>query len=322
MEKTLNDVIVSIIRSYIPENVNPVHILTEVLNLSKESVYRRMRGKIPFSFAEVIEISRYFGFSVEEIVNRKYSYFQQVGNENNRTGWLDIDITSCQLFSGNVELYKNLQKAKNSNTFIASTRIPVFFTMSFDRITTFYLYKMTHQLMDVPLDFHFSDFEVNQDAASLRQQFIYYYSRIKNLTILIDKNCFQNIINEINYFYERKLLSIEDRAIIKNELFLVLDLLEQVARKGYNDCDTKVDLFVSSIGVEANYAYYQFDNNTLSYSWTYGFNNITANNDVNTTDIYQKWFDSLKKYSTYITRCNHKQSAEFMKLQRNIIEAM
>ncbi|SHF02927.1 BetR domain-containing protein [Dysgonomonas macrotermitis] len=322
MEKTLNDIIVSTIHSHIPENVSPVHILTELLNLSKESVYRRLRGQIPFTFIEIIEISRHFGFSVEEIINQKYCNLEKGFEKDNQSEWQDSDITNCQLFSGNIELYKNLQKAQKSNSFIVSTRIPVFFTMSFNRITTFYLYKMTHQLKDVPFDFYFSDFEVIEETASLRQQFIYHYNRIKNLTILIDKNCFQNVINEINYFYERNLLSAEDRALLKEELFLVLDLVEQVARKGYNDYNTKVDLFVSSLGVEANYAYYQFDNNTLSYCWTYGFNNLTVNNDGNTTRIYRKWFDSLKKYSTYITRCNHKQSSEFVKFQRDTIESM
>lgn len=322
MEKKLNDIIVLIIRSYIPENVSPVHILTELLNLSKESVYRRLRGQIPFTITEIIEISKHFGFSIEEIINQKYFNFEKDIEEDNQSEWQDIDITNYQLFSGNVELYKNLHKAKKASSFIVSTRIPVFFTMSFDRITTFYLYKMAHQLMDVPLDFYFSDFEINNAATSLRQQFIYYYNRIRDLTILIDKNCFQNVINEINYFYERNLLSVEDRTQLKEELFLVLDLVEQIARKGYNDCDTKVDLFISSIGVEANYAYYQFDNNSLSYCWTYGFNNITVNKDRNTTRIYRKWFDSLKKYSTYITRCNHKQSSEFIKHQRKIIESM
>lgn len=321
MERTLNDVIVSIIHSYIPKNVSSANILTELLNLSKESVYRRLRGKIPFSFTEIVQISRHFGFSVEDIINQQYFNFEK-GIEEDNDEWRDIDIINCQLFSGNVELYKNLHKAKRSNSFIVSTRIPVFFTMSFERITKFYLYKLIHQMMDVPIDYHFSDFEVNEDAASLYQQFIYYYNRIKNLTLLIDKNCFQNIINEINYFYEITLLSKEDRAMLKEELFLVLDYVEQVARKGYNDCETKVDLFVSSLGIEANYAYYQFDENTVSYCWTYGFNNITVNNNGNTTRIYRKWFDSLKKYSIYITRCNHKQCTEFIKLQRSIIESM
>lgn len=322
MERTLNDVIISIIRSHIPKNASLAHILTELLDLSKESVYRRLRGKIPFSFTEVVEISRHFGFSVEDIINQQYFNFEKSIEEDDRNEWRDIDIINCRLFSGNVELYKNLHKSKISNSFIVSTRIPVFFTMSFDRITTFYLYKMTYQMMDVPIDYHFSDFEVIEDASSLRQQFIYYYNRIKNLTLLIDKNCFQNVINEINYFYDRNLLPKEEKALLKEELFLVLDYVEQIVRKGYNDCETKVDLFVSSLGVETNYAYYQFDNNTISYCWTYGFNNITVNNDGNTTRIYQKWFDSLKKYSTYITRCNHKQSSEFIKLQRSIIESM
>lgn len=320
MEKTLNDIVVATIQNYIPANENPVNTLIDVLNLSKESAYRRLRGQIPFTFKEVIDISKYLGFSLEEITERyniKYKYTNDIQSDTQ-----ELDIINDCLFNKNISIYKNLHEAKKSNTFIVSTRIPIFFSMAFDQISTFNLYKMAHQLTDVPLNFYFSNFKLTQDTVNLQQQFTYYYNRIKSVTFLLDAGCFLNIINEIEYFCKRNLVSKEEKAQLKEELLLLLDSVENIAQKGRNEFGTKVDIYISSLNIEANYAYFQFDNNIISHFWTYGFNSLSINDNINAAKTYLKWFDSLKKYSTYITRCNENQCSEFVNNQRAIIESM
>lgn len=48
-QKLISRILISI-----PDNINPVLYLMDLLDLSRESAYRRIRGEIPFTFWEIL----------------------------------------------------------------------------------------------------------------------------------------------------------------------------------------------------------------------------------------------------------------------------
>jgi len=59
----LNKIVLTKILDIMPENLKPVTLLMEVLDIGKESAYRRLRGEKPFSMEELV-------FRVEAILRR------------------------------------------------------------------------------------------------------------------------------------------------------------------------------------------------------------------------------------------------------------
>jgi len=67
MEFNLNKRIVASILKHIPENEKPVVYLINILNISCESIYRRLRGDIPFSIEELVKLASNLDFSIDTI---------------------------------------------------------------------------------------------------------------------------------------------------------------------------------------------------------------------------------------------------------------
>ena len=71
MKKNLNSVLIAIVLDKIPTTIKPVSYLMELLNLSRESAYRRLRGEISFSFEETAKLSTALDFSVDRSEERR-----------------------------------------------------------------------------------------------------------------------------------------------------------------------------------------------------------------------------------------------------------
>jgi hypothetical protein len=68
----------------IPKSIKPRDYLMKKLSISKESAYRRMRNKVPFTFEEVVTISLDLGFSLDEIAGKNTLTIYQEGDEIGR----------------------------------------------------------------------------------------------------------------------------------------------------------------------------------------------------------------------------------------------
>ena len=63
MTMNLNKIVLTKILDIMPENLKPVTLLMEVLDIGKESAYRRLRGEKPFSMEEIYKLSLVLNFS-------------------------------------------------------------------------------------------------------------------------------------------------------------------------------------------------------------------------------------------------------------------
>jgi hypothetical protein len=57
MLRNRKDALTTKILDSIPKNIKPIEYLIKILDISKESAYRRLRGEIPFTFEEMSKLS-------------------------------------------------------------------------------------------------------------------------------------------------------------------------------------------------------------------------------------------------------------------------
>ena len=69
MEKELlYDNLLNTIKEEFPQKTNLVSALVDLLCIEKEAVYRRLRGEVAFTFAEIVTIANAFGISLDNLV--------------------------------------------------------------------------------------------------------------------------------------------------------------------------------------------------------------------------------------------------------------
>jgi len=143
-------------------------------------------------------------------------------------------------------------------------------------------------------------------------------ARVKSMTLILDSNIFLNVIKEIQYFYQRKLLTNEELLLLKEDM---LHLIEQYEKTAQTGCFGTVNaqLYLSSLCVNSNAVYYSCDDKPEPLFWIFTNNPVIIQN-AKFSAMHIKWLNALRRQSSLITQSNEIMQAEFFFLQRNYVE--
>src|SRR5207344_1756604 len=114
------------IKSRVPANISLVEEIAEVLEISNDSAYRRIRGEKQVSFEEIQKLSNHFKISVDQVLNLKNDSMLFSGNF--------IESGSYDFIQYLDDIYKNLVYISGftqKELFIFSKDIPFFYYYMF-----------------------------------------------------------------------------------------------------------------------------------------------------------------------------------------------
>ncbi|MDR3218458.1 MAG: hypothetical protein LBU22_05670 [Dysgonamonadaceae bacterium] len=319
MEKDFNKKLINAVLSNMPPKVKAASYLSDVLKLSRESVYRRIRGEIPFTIDEFAKLSVALGFSFDEIIgnaNFGHAFFEFFANEKPPN---EMYATMLEKY---LELLEKIETTQMVDSVMSINRIPPNFYMLFDNLHKFVFYKWLNQYSGVPSNLHFSDIDVPPEIMSLQKRIRFNFSKLKRRTLILDPNTFLNQVKEIQYYYKMKLLNDEDLSLLKQEMNELVGLLENAAKTGtLGAYKTKTDIYLSFLSISANTCYYAYDDKVRTIIWIFIVNPIIIHN-TNISDMQKKWLNFLKRQSTLISQSNEISQTEFFNQQRKYIEML
>jgi len=307
-----NDLLSVKILESIPENIKPIEFLTELLNIGKESAYRRMRSEIPFTFEEITKLALELDFSVDEIIGK---------NKEERI-FLDLQVNSTSNHEESFlammhEYYKYCELISNAQTkevLVALNRVSLASIIGFDTLFKWYYYNWKHQTYNISLNDPFAETYIPPEINVIRQQFKNLRPNIYNVHYIIDRDIFQNMVREIQYYYNRKLITDNEIAILKEELLLVLKSIETIMQTGCNESGASANYYLSLLDIETNTNCAIFDGNIASLYWMHPVNSICiVNQEI--CNMQKRWIESIKKYSILVTLSNEILQAEFINKQ-------
>ena len=302
------------INLYLNNEKDVISFLEDSLNIGKQSVYRRLRGEIPFTFNEVITISLNLGISIDGIIgeyNPKGTFLELYLEKN-------LDKVAQSFAEDSLQLVKEMSNAKESSLTTLSNRLPMAFTMDFEYITRFKYYKAIHQQQKETPDLLFSDLKLPEELNRILKNVRHYYKHINTITIILDNNSFLSLIKEITYFYRRNLITDEELQRIKTEFYELLDQFEKRLIYGMDDIDQKFYIYISTLNIEANYSYFHFDNKENIRFWPYAEIPMVIQ-DHRVSLIQKGWLDSVKKYAVLVTQSNEIQRSAYIAKQKEYI---
>lgn len=303
----------------IPSDAKPSDYLAEVLNLSKESVYRRLKGVVPFTFEEILSLSTILDFSMDELLKgekNEYAFF------NLSTKKL-LDTNEDEFIKMNISHNQSLGavcKADNSQVIISANRILSVLTNDYDSLFRFYYYKWLHQFGNMPLNFKFSDVHIPEELNKLRQN-TFDYSGVQSVTFITDSNIIHNTVKEIKYYIERGLIDDEDILAIKSDLRSFIEKFFIFPLDTMRDKSMQYEVYVSSLNIENSSFYIVCDNKIWTYYWVYSDIGMHTS-DAEFCMLQKNWLDSLKKYSILVSNSNQKMQAELYNQFLEQLEAL
>ena len=312
MKGKQNDLLSVKILESIPENIKPIEFITELLNIGKESAYRRMRSEIPFTFEEITKLALELDFSVDEIIGK---------NKEERI-FLDLQVNSTasheeSFLAAIQEYYKYCEMISNAQTkevMLVLNRISFASIIGYDSLFKLYYYHWKHQTYNISLSDPFSEVVIPPEVNAIRQQFKLIKPNIYNVHYIIDRDIFQNTVREIQYYYNRKLITDDEIVLLKEELGQVLKNIETIMQTGCNDCGASMNYSLSLLDIEMNTNCATFDGNIASLYWMHPVSSTCiVNQEI--CKMQKRWIESIKKYSILVTLSNEILQAEFINKQ-------
>lgn len=317
LSKELHEKFLAELRMRISERGKLANFLMDVLFIEKEAVYRRLRGEVPFSFAEVAVLAKKLHISVDNIFDitstfRSFSFRLYGYNFFNMTE-VDYDISRQYL-----SIIRAALNDPESEFGFAASIVPLHFSTRYRHIFRLYMLRWMYQFGNPGITPSYEQIAIPQKLQEYHDEYLKEIENIKQTYFIWDEFLMYYITNDVKYFRNIQLMTDKDVANIKNELSLFLDDLEVLAHRGTYDSGNQVELYVSNINFEATYTYLYSANIHLSMITTFSLSAATSLEKEACENI-RIWIQSLKRTSTMISTSAEIDRAMFFAKQREFL---
>ncbi|MDH6308560.1 hypothetical protein M2451_000871 [Dysgonomonas sp. PFB1-18] len=312
MNSDIRTRIINTITQLIPSNIKPVDYLSEVLDIGKESAYRRLRGKMSFSFEELFILSQKLDFSLDKL--RK---------DNEKGIYPNVYYDPEGAFIERLKRYKDrldMDSQENTDTMmIAINYLPVEFTARYSSLFKFFYYTWLHRRHTDLSKLYYADVYISSELETLRTAIGSETSVSKDIVFILDPNVFLSPLREVHYFHGLNLISDAEASLIKIDFNHMIDYIEKIARTGQSDSGIKYNFYISSFNIDVNSSYNILNGRVISFFDFQFFSQITLTTP-RMCGAHKEWLESLKRYSTLITESNEAAQAEYFERQRKYID--
>jgi len=316
----LNTKVIKAVKEALPTNANIADVLSDILPISREGVYRRIRGEVVFSFHEIYSIAQKLGLSVDYMIK----------SSSNESAIFEL---IQQPFQGSEEeIYKTPNKFEQimglimddtSSKFELShnlfPQVPSHMFYHLSKYNSFkWIYKNENKkLKPVP----YKEVDYPEHIFQLHKKNNIATMGIRQTSYIWDYTIVEMMVREIRYFAEIKLLDKEDVTILKNELHKFLSYVENLTFKGVFSTGNKINIYISGVNSDASYSYIETSKYRICMIGLFDFQYIISTDDVAYNMVKGK-IQSLKMASTLITETNENYRLSFFRTQRELVNAL
>ena len=309
----------SVIREKIPHKTTLVNTITDLLDIDKDAVYRRLRGGVNFSFTEMAIIAKRLGVSLDKIARLENVQSRPAQmNISNQVRPTSIDY---EMFSGHIDLLKSMRYDSDAEITEAANILPHYIYQDYEHITRYYMFRWNQvgRHGDV-LPYH--EIAIAEPLRDLQIKTCTYARHISSTLYVWDNMVFQRLVTDINYFAKVRLINKEDVALLKNDLMLCLDNLEQLAIKGkHENTGKKVSIFISDVASDTNYSLLKSQHIHLTLLRAFILN-ATVTFDVEVFNYARAWIQAMQRKSILISVSGEKLRAMYFEAQRDIVNTL
>jgi hypothetical protein len=310
------------IKLNIPSAVSFVDTLADMLEISIDSVYRRMRGETALTFDEIIKLCNHFKVTFDSLVETAYSGVTFNYNVLPRT------IEGFKLHLKAILEDMELVKTKsNACTYYVAFDIPVFYLFHFPELAAFKMYYWMRSVLNVPEyqegKYSFDTFD--KEILDIGKKLVEVYSNIESIEIWTE-NTMGSLKKQIEYYWEAGFFEDEkDAEKLCHQAIELLQMINHFTNKSSKTGDIgnqNFKLYCSDIEIGNNCILLELEDVRKVYH-TYNTFNIMITSDNKFCEQTQVWINSIIGKSTLISGVSEKQRIRFIhKLTRQFEETL
>lgn len=303
------------LKNLLPGNMALVDVLADLLEISTDSVYRRMRNETSLSINEVARICTHFNISFDEL--------NALRNEDTVTFTFSPLKTSVDYKGYLKSIKEDMDKfaaLPNSTIIWAAEDIPIFHHFKFPFLGAFKVYYWLHCIISTEehKDKKFSADLIDDEILELCKEIYNLYARIPSIEIWTDLTV-ASLFVQVDYVWQAGLFESKEDALqmcslIGEEFDKIQKEAELTYKLGYHDNrllgEDTFKLYFSDLEIGNNTIYVTTGENKILYLTHNTLNKIVTVNQV-FCEATERWINNLIKKSTLISGVSEKQRYQF-----------
>lgn len=297
-----------------PKKMLLTQALMSLLELEREAVYRRLRKDVSFTFHEIVTISSAWNISLDKIigVNAGTVPFQMY-----LINYINLSKRETQYLQQVIQSVRQLENFPDSESMNVCNRFTCTLLTGFKHLYQFYLFKWVYQYGDgkevMPLS------QIIIPDKNLMTDYYQAMKSVSNTTFIFDNMIFDYLIHDIQYFHSIRMITDEEKELIKKDLYSLLDYLSELANKGYYpETKNKVTLCISRLNIDTNYSYIYSPQMKVCFVHVFDKYELQSF-DTDMVVNFKTWMQLKKKISFQISEVDEIRRMEFFAKQYQLI---
>ncbi len=317
-QESAQTILMQRLKQALPSNISLADELADLLQISNDSAYRRMRGETALSIEEIASICKYFKLSFDSFIDNNddavvnFTYHRLSSHANSFRDYLNNIKTDLE----------KIAKFDEKQIIFAAEDIPVFHHFAYPELSAFKIFYWKKSILNVKkFEEQKFDFKlIDKELLSIAADIINTYTKIPSIEIWSDDTA-NSTIKQIEFYWDAGIFkNKEDVLLICDRVSMMMDRIKKQA-----ELNIKMDKDGVPAKTGNNYSLYYSEvmigNNSIlidmggikgvyiSYNT---FNSMVTTNAsfCNETDL---WLKNLIRKSNLISGVAEKQRYQYFK---------
>jgi hypothetical protein len=315
------------LKENMPPHLSLVDELGALLDLSADSVYRRIRGEKPIDLIELKKICEHYHLSLDQLLQLKNDSVLFEAPGMNETPGDFVEYMKAML-----QQFRYFNSFTTKEIYYLCKDAPIWYFYLFPELAAFKTFFWSKTINNQPAlsnkTFSFAEFPY-QDCFAIGQQVLEEHNKINSVE-LWNLESIHSTINQIAYYKDAgNFRSAEDFEVVVDSFHQWLDHLQLQAEKGVkfmpgaNDVSHKaqIQFYVNELILGNNTMVIKLDDKNLSMI-TYSVFHYLFTRDSRFSAKAMNSFDGLLSRSTLISKTGEKDRNRFFNALREKVNSL
>ena len=301
-----------------PTNQKLVDVLSDLLEVSNDSAYRRLRCETAISMDEYVKICEHFRIPLDisgpETTSQAVFHFTLLSEEENNTEeYLKNVLGSLQA----------IHQSKGK-IFYATEDIPLFYYFMFPELTEFKLFFWKKSILD---DARFQEKNfmpglVKKELVETCRKIFEIYCQI-NCIEVYPEDTFTSTLRQIEYYWESDMLESQFGVQLCDQLLETVQFLKSCAGKNSKSADQQpnLEMYLSDLMINTNTILVDMHTTQMVFKSVNTFNSISTSHRKFYEET-KRWMDGLIRKSTMISGVSERHRNKLFKRATDQIMAL
>ncbi len=301
-----------------PKKTHLAQELMELLSIEREAAYRRLRKDVNFSFQEIAKIASKWDISLDRLISANQELIPFQMRLINFLSPTEKDINFIQT---RIQFINYVKKTENSEWMDVCNKLPKSLLAGFKNLYRFDLFRWSEEYDSGNEEGRlFSEIIIPAKLQKLMTELFQAVKDIASVNYIWDQMLLDYLVRDIRYFHSIRMLTDDEKELIKQDLYDLLDYLFEIVSKGYfPETKNEVNFYISRISINTNYTYLHTKEVKTSRIHVFGKYEIYSY-DPEVAGKFRTWMQSKKKSSYLISKVDKKERIDFFAKQRQLID--